>query len=584
MENWRMLARELYSMLEKGKKLITAFAPTGFGKTMSSPHLLALAREAGLASRLIHVVPTRALLRQIYVEKFVETCRELGLGVAYQSADRIPGGAKSPYFLADLVVTTLESFLLNAYKFPPSEIAKVLEGVSEGHYYPSFAAIASSMVVMDEAHIYLGEPEGGGSGALVASAVAALSKADVPVVLESATMSVRMLESFVERAELAKEEAGVVYACPDEGGSLCPQVRRLKEVGLEVRLLTAGSTASPKWETRVVSSLGEAVENARRLCRDRLVLFISNSVGRAIDVYSSLKGECDSVLLHALLSERDKEVALERRMRDLRSAGRGLIVASPIVDVGVDINADTLVTEPAPVENLAQRAGRLCRGPGGCERAEVLVVGDASLSGPFSGKLTSFALEQLSARVEVEWRLLWGSSSGRTYVDVLESAASRYPDEYSVTVFKVFEGIVSQDSRPLDVIGELVDKFGGLSLVKVATGWPGGVEDLERGAYVLSDLKSLRRFEQKCLESVQDSRGSQLVLATVVRTEEGLKVRRCLSEALFNALRYGRVSLGIARRLRHELRECLDEGEHALDYFLVIKPGCYEEGVGMRVG
>lgn len=578
-----MLAQELYSTLEEGKKLIVVFAPTGFGKTMSSPFLLSLARKDGLASRLIHIVPTRALLRQIYKEKFMKICQGLDIEVAYQSFDRIPSGSKSPYFLADLVVTTLESFLLNAYKLPPSEITKVLEGVSEGHYYPSFAAIATSIVVMDEAHMYLGDSNVEKPEVLVASALAALCRINVPVILESATISTSLLNDIVEKVNLRKGDVEVIYVCPDESESKCPQVRRLRGLGFNVRLLQVGSLRSPTWVTRIVRNLSEAIEEASRLCRERLVLLVLNSVDRAIEVYRVLKNFCDSALIHSRLTENDKEIALDLRVSNLRDSGKGAIVASPVIEVGVEVDADVLITEPAPLENLVQRAGRLCRGSRKCSEAMVLVVGDPSLRGPYNESLISLAINELSHVGRIEWRLLWNSASGYTYVDTLENIALKYPDTYSVSVSKIFEGIIERDARPLDVVWDfLVGEFRSFTLTKMLVGRSKDIEYLEKGNYLIIDLPSLKKFEGKCLDRIEHLGSMKLVLAVVVKTSDRIEVRECTSEALLKALHYGKISLSYVRYLRKELRKCLNDGEYVIDYFVIARPECYEWGVGLH--
>ncbi|MEZ0346148.1 MAG: DEAD/DEAH box helicase family protein, partial [Infirmifilum sp.] len=104
---WIDLAAEASKAIEQGSRLVAIFAPTSYGKTVASPYILKELERRGLASRLIHVVPTRALLREVFKEKFARAAGELGYSAAYQSMDSLPDALKSPYFLADIVVTTL---------------------------------------------------------------------------------------------------------------------------------------------------------------------------------------------------------------------------------------------------------------------------------------------------------------------------------------------------------------------------------------------------------------------------------------------------------------------------------------------
>ncbi|MDW8082662.1 MAG: CRISPR-associated helicase Cas3' [Sulfolobales archaeon] len=578
MDNWKDIAERAISLLESCKKLAAIFAPTGFGKTMATPHILEKAKNCGLASRVVHVVPTRSLLRQIYTEKFRNV---KNFDVAYQSLDRIPRGLKSPYFLADIVVTTLESFLLNVYKFPPSELTRVLERVSEGHYYPSFAALSSSVVVLDEAHLYMGDSEGEDTHALAASAVAALSEMRIPVIVETATMPTCLLEEVVDKAGIDRSDVGVVYVCPDSGRGVCPQVNELRNAGFQVDVVSAGHFGSGlSWTTRFVNSLDEAVNEAGRLCRDRLVLFVSNTVCRAINVYKKLQGICEAVLLHAKLSEKDKEDAYTK-LTNLRDMCRGVIVASPVIEVGVEVDAEVLITEPAPMENLAQRAGRLCRKSGNC-RGEVVIVNDTSLSSPYDDSLAKAALNEMRSGLDIEWRLLWNSASGVTYVKLLENISQNHRGKYRVAVYEIFKDMVISDSRPLDIAPELAHKFKGFSLVKVYVGdEPKSMKDLEDDHVVL-DLSYLRQLmNQECLKTVSVDGVSKVV--TMLLTGSGkVKIVDCESEVLAEAIESKQYRPELIKGLKRELAECASKLglDYMIDYYVKSKPCCYEKGVG----
>ncbi|MEM1873274.1 MAG: CRISPR-associated helicase Cas3', partial [Acidilobaceae archaeon] len=385
------LAERIAGAISGGAELVFVFAPTGYGKTMASPYLLKALRDRGLASRLVHVVPTRALLRQAYADKFAPAGEKLGFTTAYQSHDMIPESTKSPYFLADLTVTTLESFLLNAYKLQPAELSKLIEGSSHGHYYPAVTALSSSVVVFDEAHIYVGDSSEKSTAMLVAAAMGALLKLGVPCVIETATMPTALLESLRRALSISRggSRAKAIYLCP-EGGD-CAQVRALSEIGVSVeKVEPVDWRENPeRWATRLASR-EEALEEVRQKCGEKLVLYVSNSVERAVELYEKLRDECDSTLVHARLSEADREKAES----ELREKERGLVVGSPVIEVGVDVDAQVLVTEPAPLENIAQRAGRLCR-KRECREAELILVDDEELIGPYDHASAKRALEEL---------------------------------------------------------------------------------------------------------------------------------------------------------------------------------------------
>jgi CRISPR-associated endonuclease/helicase Cas3 len=122
-----------------------------------------------------------------------------------------------------------------------------------------------------------------------------------------------------------------------------------------------------------------------------LTLVIANRVATAVDVYDALvdllsdgKGKArerrpDSPevrLVHSRFRGVERAQWAEaflRRDATLPGAGR-IVVATQVVEAGVDISARTLITELAPWSSLVQRFGRAARYEG--ESADVLVVGD----------------------------------------------------------------------------------------------------------------------------------------------------------------------------------------------------------------
>lgn len=575
---WERLADRVYSAIERGAKLVVVYAPTSYGKTMASPLLLKKLRERGLASRLIHVVPTRALLRQIYLEKFARF-EESGLRVAYQSHDVLPGALKSPYYLSDLTVTTLDSFLLNAYKLQPSELSKLVDGLSEGHYYPALTALSTSVVVFDEAHLYIADTGVREAAKLTVSAASALIKMEITCLIVTATLPTVLLNNIARSINI-KSSTRVVYVCPE--GALCTQLDKIQKQGFCVDVLDVDSSwATPRWTTRFLSR-GDALAEARRRCRDELVLYVSNTVDGALQAYRELSGECRTALVHARLSEADREKA-EDRISKLREERSGVIVGSPVIEVGVDVDADILITEPAPLENLAQRAGRLCRKA--CRDAEVVIIDDIGQPATYDQDLVSRAVSVIKEESGVEWRLFWKTESGRSYVDLLEEVADSCKGHYGVQKIDVFEKIVLEDARPRDYLEQLAREFRGLSLLKIAVKYD-TLADLEDRNYVLSDTSLLQRlYEKSCLEVCESGENSAgvSVLAVVESRERKPEIARFCSKRLADVAG-GRDEAAWIVRVRAEIRKIVDrEGNwrRLLDFFVIARRECYKEGLGL---
>jgi len=114
---------------------------------------------------------------------------------------------------------------------------------------------------------------------------------------------------------------------------------------------------------RALDEIAEAVRGGRS------VLVCCNTVRRSQDVYLELKRRLDSgfeiILLHGRFNGKDrlvKENAV-RKATGSKSDQRKpiLLIATQVVEVSLDIDLDVIYTDPAPLEALLQRFGRVNR-------------------------------------------------------------------------------------------------------------------------------------------------------------------------------------------------------------------------------
>jgi len=110
------------------------------------------------------------------------------------------------------------------------------------------------------------------------------------------------------------------------------------------------------------ASLARIVEAARR---GSSVLVVATWVDRAQEAYRGLKAAlaADGVqveLLHGRFSMRDRS-AKEALLRGAKGTAGLVLVATQVVEVSLNIDFDTLFTEPAPLDALLQRFGRVNR-------------------------------------------------------------------------------------------------------------------------------------------------------------------------------------------------------------------------------
>ena len=115
------------------------------------------------------------------------------------------------------------------------------------------------------------------------------------------------------------------------------------------------------------SGLANVVNDAKA---GKSVLVVCNLVDRAQEAYNRIRDQLNGVnirteLLHGRFNMRDRS-AKEKLIRDATGATSNerqpiVLVATQAVEVSLDIDLDTIYTEPAPLEALVQRFGRINR-------------------------------------------------------------------------------------------------------------------------------------------------------------------------------------------------------------------------------
>jgi len=93
----------------------------------------------------------------------------------------------------------------------------------------------------------------------------------------------------------------------------------------------------------------------KRREKHRKILVVCNTVKKAQEVYRRLKQP--KMLLHSRLTRFDRN----KRESILNSNFEGILVATQVVEVSLDIDFDILLTELAPFDVLVQRMGRILR-------------------------------------------------------------------------------------------------------------------------------------------------------------------------------------------------------------------------------
>ncbi|WP_066946594.1 CRISPR-associated helicase/endonuclease Cas3 [Microtetraspora fusca] len=138
----------------------------------------------------------------------------------------------------------------------------------------------------------------------------------------------------------------------------------------DVRLIEASTEDAPlrhrlglrKRHLTDPASIGEI--RSRLLAGDS-VLVVANNVADAQLLFTELEADADAAfLLHSRFRRMDRS-ALEQAIAERFGVGRdrlpGLVVATQVVEVSLDVDFDCLFTSAAPLEALLQRFGRVNR-------------------------------------------------------------------------------------------------------------------------------------------------------------------------------------------------------------------------------
>lgn len=125
----------------------------------------------------------------------------------------------------------------------------------------------------------------------------------------------------------------------------------------------------------------------------RSVLVCANLVKTAQATYQELQGRLGAenvILLHGRFAGRDRfkkeKQIMERLAADNLDREPLVVVATQVIEVSLDLDFDTIFTEPAPLEALAQRFGRVNRRPKKDEDGQPLIKPVHVLTEPTDGQ------------------------------------------------------------------------------------------------------------------------------------------------------------------------------------------------------
>jgi CRISPR-associated endonuclease/helicase Cas3 len=332
--------------LMEGRSIVLR-APTGAGKTWSVLVPFFYPDWQRRPARLIYALPLRTLAQGIYREAR-ETARQLGLPIDAKQDTR---GCEqvSPYVTLQtgeqpddrffdrgrIVITTYDQLLSGLLDQP--------YGLSQRLHNINAAAVAGALVVFDEFHLM--EPQ---RAFLTAAAGLHLFRE----LCQSVWMTATATHPLVE---LVGDATGAVPVPESEA-----EWKKLLDSLPSVTQVTRS----------LISEKDQLSADTVLRCHQRRSIVLLNTVARSQEMFTALQQllqarhlSIEVMLLHSRFFKDDRR-RKEERLRTLfgrNSGDQAILVATQVVEAGLDISCEQLHTEICPMNALIQRSGRCAR-------------------------------------------------------------------------------------------------------------------------------------------------------------------------------------------------------------------------------
>lgn len=280
--------------------------------------------------------------------------------------------------LSPVVVGTIDQVLLAALK--------------SRHVLVRHLGLMGKVVVIDEVHAADEYME-----TYLEAALTWLGMYGIPVVLLSATLPPARRSALLEAYRRGRGSSGAGAESVD-GMIGYPAISTVSATGVRVHEI-ADEAEVPK---RIIpTSIGSPHEVAelldRELAEGGCAVVIRNTVREAQETYEAVKsvfGREQVTLLHSrfLAAER---AARDRRMLEIFGKDsqqrplRHIVVATQVIEQSLDVDFDLMLTDPAPMDLVLQRIGRLHRHdraerPRGLRDARCLVIVEDATPSPWA--------------------------------------------------------------------------------------------------------------------------------------------------------------------------------------------------------
>lgn len=341
---WRGFQEESW---KKRTENVIAIAPTGSGKTEAS---LLWASGKKPENRIIYLLPTRVTSNAIF-KRLQEYFQDNKVALVHSSAlffrkDEGERDFDKKAYLWD------KTFFKNVTVCTVDQI--LTQGFNLGHWELKTFHALEARVIIDEIHLYTPY-----TLALIIRTIEYLKENfNTKFYLMTATMPSKL-------KVLLQKALGDVQIIEDT--ELLSRARN----SIEVR-------------DEPIESLEGEIQSLFNVNPDLKLLIVVNTVDRAIQLHDTYKNFCKKrglniICYHSRFIQKDRKKK-EADIFELEKCNKGgILIATQVVEVSLDIDFDVLYTENAPIDAIIQRAGRVNR-KGGKLETKVVVFPHSDIS------------------------------------------------------------------------------------------------------------------------------------------------------------------------------------------------------------
>lgn len=401
--------------LKDGKSLLLV-APTGLGKTLAVTGDI-----QDSFCKMVYAVPMKSLGKGI--QKEISSLKRNGkeMPAVIHHGDI----QESKLFGEEVVITTYDQVVCAVPGLPLSLPLKAGHAIA--------GALLMSRLILDETHLAWSISDKALS--ILLAIIDFRLKLGLQTIVLTATLPKAVATAISERLGLELVIVGEGEVTEDEGLQLRENNRKVNISTLELKNKGKGEEKKLDWQT---------LDNKLKDTQGKRIYF-ANTVERLQGTYDRLLAagvSADKIIVLHNRMPRSWRTDAEQKAYDCFGKGapdgNWILLTNQVAEAGLDISAPLVISDPAPVDTLVQRAGRCGRWFRKEEAKGEFIVLKApkaeienkkgGLSLPYNSALVLAALEAIPAgqlltwKTEQEWvNKAWGSEPKKAMKSVEES-------------------------------------------------------------------------------------------------------------------------------------------------------------------